>query len=55
MWYTWIMNEGAGKGGETDMLRILRKWAHKGAHRRKAGQPTQMWVKPREAGQTWTL
>lgn len=41
------------KGGETDMWDILRKWFRKGTHRREAGQIQSIWVKPREADETW--
>jgi hypothetical protein len=41
------------KGGETDMLDILRKWLRKGTHRREAGQTPSIWVKPREADESW--
>jgi len=56
MVYNRIMKEKFSKvqkGGETDMLDILRKWFRKGTHRRKGGQTPSYLVLPREADETW--
>lgn len=37
------------------MLAILRKWAHKGTHRRKVGQSPSIYTKPRIADESWYI